>query len=185
MGFMKSPYDYYITPDEYKRAEKNGISRCTLNGRVRVSMWDKEKAITEPLTHKDSQWSRWKEVAKKHGVGYQTYYHRVKRGLEPFEAATRPVMEKEQIFQKGRTAQAHKRVFTDEELRIATSNGIQYQTALYRYRKGGWNKEDAITKPPLSLKECMRRAREKSSWERIHFGRGLDILVEWKKASSS
>ncbi|BAR82269.1 gp38 [Bacillus thuringiensis serovar tolworthi] len=176
---MKSPYDYYITPDEYERAERNGINRRTLSARIRVSMWDKEKAITEPLTHKNSQWSKWKEVAKKHGVGYQTYYQRVKRGLEPLDAATRPVMEKEEVFRKGRVAQAHKRVFTDEELRIAASNGIQYQTALYRYRQGGWSKDGAITKPPLSPEECMRRAREKSSWERIHFGRGRERCREF------
>ncbi|QIW18551.1 hypothetical protein [Bacillus thuringiensis] len=176
---MRNLYDYYITPDEYDRALENGIGRCTLNGRVRVSMWDKEKAITEPLTLKDSQWSKWKEVAKKHGISYQTYYQRVKRGLEPLDAATMPVMEKEQISRKGRVAQAHKRVFTDEELKIAAENGIRYQTALYRYRQGGWSKEDAITKPPLSPQECMRRAKEKSGWQRIHFGRGRERCREF------
>ncbi|MED2763464.1 hypothetical protein P4283_15560 [Bacillus thuringiensis] len=89
--------------------------------RQRVVCERMKKEIEKML--KDSQWSKWKEVAKEHGISHQMYYQRVKRGLEPLEAATRPVMEKEQILKKGRMVQKHKRVFTDEELRIAASNG--------------------------------------------------------------
>ncbi|MED2764849.1 hypothetical protein P4283_22875 [Bacillus thuringiensis] len=50
------------------------------------------------------------------------------------------------------------------------------QRFIDRYRKGGWSKEDAITKPSLSLEECMRRVKEKSDWQRIHFGRGGETV---------
>ncbi|MED2764850.1 hypothetical protein P4283_22880 [Bacillus thuringiensis] len=66
---MKLSYDYYITPGEYKRAERNGISQSTLNRRVRVAMMNKEKAITELLMLKDSQWSKWKGW-RRHTNGY-------------------------------------------------------------------------------------------------------------------
>lgn len=42
-------YKWYITPEEYKIAESNGISRETLNGRVRKCGWSIERACTEPL----------------------------------------------------------------------------------------------------------------------------------------
>ena len=41
-------YDYYITPEEYETAERNGISRVLLDKRVRDLLWDKETAINKP-----------------------------------------------------------------------------------------------------------------------------------------
>lgn len=42
---MRNPYEYYITPEEYEMAAENGISRSTLNRRVRDLGWEKEIAI--------------------------------------------------------------------------------------------------------------------------------------------
>ena len=39
---MINPYDYYITDEEYAIAEKNGISKDTLNFRIRRMGWDNE-----------------------------------------------------------------------------------------------------------------------------------------------
>ncbi len=41
-------YDFYITPEEYEVAEKNGIDKRTLEQRIREYGWDKERAITIP-----------------------------------------------------------------------------------------------------------------------------------------
>jgi hypothetical protein len=42
-------YEWYITPEEYEEAEKNGISRDTLEHRVRYLAWNKEDAVNKPL----------------------------------------------------------------------------------------------------------------------------------------
>lgn len=38
----------YITPEEYKIAERNGISNKTLEDRIRRQNWDRERALTKP-----------------------------------------------------------------------------------------------------------------------------------------
>jgi hypothetical protein len=48
-GCLFSPYDYYITPEEYEEAERNGISRKHVNYRIRQFGWGKQKAITTPV----------------------------------------------------------------------------------------------------------------------------------------
>ena len=43
---MRNPYDYYITPEEYEIAERNGVCASTLNRRIRDLGWEKDIAIT-------------------------------------------------------------------------------------------------------------------------------------------
>ena len=43
---------FYITPDDYRIAEENGISKDTLLSRVRKLGWDVDKAITKPVRAK-------------------------------------------------------------------------------------------------------------------------------------
>lgn len=38
---------WYITPEDYKIAEENGIKKGTLNHRVKCYGWDIDKAITK------------------------------------------------------------------------------------------------------------------------------------------
>lgn len=39
--------NYYITPEEYDLAEKNGICKATLESRIKQLGWSKKKAITK------------------------------------------------------------------------------------------------------------------------------------------
>ena len=41
---MRNVYDFYITPEEYKRAAENGIRKAALEARIRKLGWDKERA---------------------------------------------------------------------------------------------------------------------------------------------
>ena len=82
---------FYITPEDYKKAEKNGISKRLLEGRVYISGWNVDRAINEPKR----QWidrKKWLEVAKQNGIKTETFYRRVNEyGMSPEEASTRKV----------------------------------------------------------------------------------------------
>ena len=43
---------FYITPEDFRIAEENGISKDTLLSRVRKLGWDIDKAITKPVRAK-------------------------------------------------------------------------------------------------------------------------------------
>ena len=46
---MENKRYFYITPEDFKIAEENGISKDTLIMRVRKLGWDVDKAITKPV----------------------------------------------------------------------------------------------------------------------------------------
>jgi len=86
----KSIYTYYITPDHYDTAAKNGINSHLLNRRVRGGGWDVERAIATPP--RVQKYKHWLGVAKQNGICGPTFYARVRKGIEPEQAATMPVM---------------------------------------------------------------------------------------------
>ena len=49
---MIKDYKWYITLEDYKLAESNGISNKNLINRVRNHGWQMKRACTEPLKHK-------------------------------------------------------------------------------------------------------------------------------------
>ena len=44
LGGLSMDYSWYISPQEYKQAKKNGICRSTLEDRIRQRGWSKRKA---------------------------------------------------------------------------------------------------------------------------------------------
>ena len=80
----------YITDEDYKRAEDNGVCRHTLYGRVKKSGWDKEKAITtKPF---ESELTPWIEKAKENGINSATFRTRVQKLKWDVEkASTTPI----------------------------------------------------------------------------------------------
>lgn len=60
---MKNIYDFYITPEEYEIAVKNGIGKVALENRIRKHGWDKERALTQP-TQKQVNNSKWYPIAE-------------------------------------------------------------------------------------------------------------------------
>ncbi|PGZ45717.1 hypothetical protein COE56_25895 [Bacillus anthracis] len=162
---MKSPYDFYITPEEYEIAARNGINRRTLNVRVRNLGWDKDIAMTKPLGSKNSTgWSKVKEIALKNGISRQTYYARLKKGWKLIDAISRPPITRDQALELAKKANywSENRVLSDEQVEIALSNGISYRVAYGRIKRLKWPIDDAITIPVLTPSECAKRANEAS-----------------------
>ena len=96
---MINPYDYYITDEEYEIAEKNGISKDTLNFRIRRMGWDKEKALTKP-PRKYTNRIKQVEIAKANGISRATFYDRLADGRKVEDAYTVPVMNSKQILER-------------------------------------------------------------------------------------
>lgn len=79
----------YITPEEYEAAAARGISKKTLELRVREYGWPKERALTAPVQQR-TDWSEWYAVAEVNGISLITFRTRIYRGWTPERAATEP-----------------------------------------------------------------------------------------------
>jgi len=79
----------YITPEEYEVAAGSGISKKTLELRVREYGWSKERALPEPVQRR-TDWSEWYAVAERNGISHGTFRARIYRGWTPERAATEP-----------------------------------------------------------------------------------------------
>lgn len=80
----------YLTPEDYKIAESNGIPKKLAYQRFYLEDWSAERAITQP---RQRNISKWVEIAKRNGISKSTFYHRVSKrmGWSPYKAATTPV----------------------------------------------------------------------------------------------
>jgi hypothetical protein len=137
--------DVYLSPQDYKVAESNGISRDIAYSRFYILGWNRERAITQPVKKKNPEKIRWRKIAKTNGIPYTTYYERLTAGWTFEQAATTPKLTQEQRSQRLR--EAHCSVFTLDQLETMKSNGISYGTALSRVRNCGWTAEKAISHP--------------------------------------
>jgi hypothetical protein len=134
---------FYITPEEYEQAEKNGVDAFNLERRVRLLGWNKEKAINTPKEpHTDR--SYWSEVAKRNGIKYQTFMSRIRRGWDEEKAATTPLQ-----FKRFDGIYEPNRIIPKEILRLAEKNGIKYHT-LRMGIKRGMDPYEAATKPLMT-----------------------------------
>lgn len=70
---------FYITPEEYAKAEEIGIKPAMLDRRIRAQGWTKQKALTTP-PRKITNRAAWWAVAKQNGLKYDTFMNRVKSG---------------------------------------------------------------------------------------------------------
>ncbi|MED1835390.1 hypothetical protein [Bacillus cereus] len=151
---MKSPYDFYISPEEYKIAESNGICKKTLEYRIRSSGWDKQRAITDPIQYKGEEWISVKEIALKNGISRATFTQRRKRGWELVESYTIPPLTREEALRRATNSSKRRRVFTDEELKLADNIGIKRSTLYHRYNALKWTKSRSLTRGTLTRSEC-------------------------------
>lgn len=146
---MFKPYDYFITPEDFEMAKKNGVKPNTLIARIRRYGWSKEKAIHTPPIKKNNR-GRWAKIAEQNGIKYGTFLARITcRGMSEEEAATRPV-------KIGRP-----RKYPEKWVEEAKRNGISYETFLARIKKG-MSFEEAATKPLMSKSEAGRIGKRKS-----------------------
>jgi len=151
---MFNPYDYYVTPEEYKIAKSNGISTRRVNVRIRGFSWEKQKAITTPVQKRNDR-SRATVIAKEHGITYQQLKSRLNQGWDERRAATTPLRDAEGIKQNALRMIEMNRKYPREIIDRASINGISYDTVTYRLRKG-WSVERATTLPPSTSNGMMR-----------------------------
>ncbi|MDR4987195.1 hypothetical protein RGU74_27245 [Bacillus cereus] len=130
-------YGPVITDEDYEKASKNGISKSNVYQRVNEYAWEVERAITVPVRkRKGGTNSRMLTLAERNGISKPTFFKRVKNGMDPYEAATKP---------KGHAA----------HLELARKNGIKDVT-FYQRIKRGMDSYKAATKPVVSRKKVQQ-----------------------------
>jgi hypothetical protein len=150
---MKMSHYFYITPNEYAEAEKNGVDPFNLERRIHLLGWDKKKAIQTPLG-KITNRKYWAKIAKQNGIKYQTFMNRVNNhGWDEGKAATTPVISKQKQVEN--MNRKKKRVIPKEILSLAESNGIAYYTLRKRIKKG-MDPVEAATQPLMTYSESGR-----------------------------
>lgn len=144
---------YYVTPDDYETAEKNGIDKLLVYQRVNNG-WDVDRAITEPVNTwclHNGIWDQWKDKAV---VCYKTFASRLNRGMTPKEAATTPKISRAEVGKRQRR-------YTDEQLARAEANGLKKHNLSYRINVLKWDIERAINTPKMTKAECGRMRSKK------------------------
>lgn len=79
-----------ITEEHYQTALENGIPRHLVIRRVRDDAWTIKRSITQKPKN---NYGLLVKVAVSNGISYHSFYSRIKRGMDPFEAATAPIKE--------------------------------------------------------------------------------------------
>ena len=149
-------YEWYITPEHYSIALKNGISQDLVTKRVRESGWDIQRAVTTP-PQKRTNYDNWIATAKKNGISSLRFRKRVNAGWTCERAASEPVLSHSEIMLKTWEA---KRVYSREYLDLAERNGICYSTLRARMRQG-WSLEEACRVKVMTMSEAGKRKRRK------------------------
>ena len=145
---MEGKRYFYITPEDYKIAEENGISKDTLLCRVRKLGWDVDKAITKPVRVKRKFTEEEIKTMKENGVDRNTVSCRLQYGWTLEQALTRP--------KKG----GRQYVYPEWVYKEADKNGISYSALGSRIRRG-MSLEEACTKKIITKEEALVIARKK------------------------
>lgn len=138
-------YDFYITPEEYAIAEKNGIDNHTLEQRIRYYGWDKDKALNTPKKIRINRYEGYLKIAKENNLSKSLFYSRISSGWDALRAATTPKMKNNGAKSK----------FSDEVIAKYKENGISPHTFRWRIRNG-WSVEDACTQKTMNKDEVLK-----------------------------
>ncbi|MGE7115150.1 hypothetical protein [Lysinibacillus sp. NPDC047702] len=172
---LRNPYDYYITDEDYQEAAKRGISRKTLEVRIRRYGWPKHKAITTPVQKRTKYPKEILELINRNQIPMKTFTSRISRGWTLERASQEPVNSKAEIIQK---IASKNRKLPSELVKLALKNGIKLDTFRYRLKRG-WDAYTAATMPTYSKEDACAIARKKSS-----FGLGNEMFWNSLKAKS-
>lgn len=167
-------YDWYITPEEYVLAEKNGVNKRNLDARIRACGWDKEKAINTPVQRKRKYPKKYINLAKSNGISTSCFAHRVKLGWSLERAATKPIAN---LNERLKELHEKNRKYSKQYVELANSNGISESLFYLRIRKG-WDLETASIRPPMTRKEIGLLTKEKRS-------KGLNLIFTHSKVRKS
>ena len=100
---------YYLTPEHFELAEKNGISKRLLGDRVYQRGWLIERAISQPKQNKNNSedFKLWAKVAEINGISSILFSQRLIVSKWSYEkSATHKKMTKDEI-----AAEAKKQTF--------------------------------------------------------------------------
>lgn len=139
---------FYITPEDFRIAEENGISKDTLLSRVRKLGWDVDKAITTPVRAKRKFTKEEIKTMEENGVNQNIAANRMYWGWNLEKAITKPK-------KKGRQY-----VYPEWVYKEANKNGISYSALGNRIRRG-MSLEEACTKKLITKLEALEIARKK------------------------
>lgn len=140
---------YFISEEDYKIAESNGISRNVVYQRVNSYCWSVKRAITEPIRKLKKHDEKIINKALENGISRRAYYNRLKNGWSVEKASSTPIMSKEEIYKNN----AKKSTKYPEYKSLAEENGVPYSTFIRRVRTG-WDIKDAYTIKPMSKSEA-------------------------------
>ena len=133
---------YYIQPSDYDIAEQNNINVNALNLRIRTLAWPMEKAVTTPVTQR-GKWTKYLKIAEQNGIKSSTFYSRIRKGIEPNEAATTKTMSNSDLI---KIINKKRRSHPQELMDLARKNGIPQANLCKRIRLG-WDPNYAATTP--------------------------------------
>lgn len=139
-------YSFYITPEQYIEAEKNGIAKTTLIARVRNYGWDIERAVNEPV-RQIIRTEEIKERLKEKGLNSNTFKSRLRRGWSIDKA-----IETTTDFNFKELNRREAKFLTKQNDKIRIKNGIGRSTFYARVRSG-WSIERALNTPTMTRKE--------------------------------
>ncbi|MCW6075494.1 hypothetical protein LAV44_09155 [Clostridium sporogenes] len=145
-------YDYYITPEEYKIAENNGISKANVEQRIRAYGWSKKDALEIPVKKRGIIPKKYKEMCKKNNIPIGTFYNRLyglKWSME--KAATEEIMDMET---KAQNFVNRLRKYPLEWIEKAKKNGISEYNFRRRVREYNWSYEKAATTPVKEVRNA-------------------------------
>ena len=145
---MEGKRYFYITPEDYKIAEENGISKDTLLSRVRKLGWDVDKAITKPVRAKRKFTEEEIKAMEENGIDRNVAAGRRYWGWTLEEAITKSK-------KKGRQY-----VYPEWVYKEADKNGISYSALGNRIRRG-MSLEEACTRKMITKEEALVIAGKK------------------------
>lgn len=155
---MQYIYDFYITPEEYDIAASNGISKQTLEERIRRLAWDKSEAMTKPVKNQNSI-KEWISLANKNGISLRTFEERIYTKKWSYEvAATTPILDRKAIVEN---MVNKRRRFPKHILKLAEKNNVPYDTFRARVNKLGMTFEEAATMPVMTRREIGLLSKDK------------------------
>lgn len=152
-----NPYDFYITPEEYERAAANGVSKLTLEERIREYAWDKERAITTPVRELNEIGKQNIEKAKNNGVTYANLRMRLSNGWSMERATTEPLTNMSALCAKLGKENKKYPSWVYENL---MKNNIPLGTFYKRVNKCKWSLEKASTTPIMTKREAAKLGAE-------------------------
>lgn len=151
-------FDFYITPEDYLKAETFGVCRQALEYRVRTACWSKERAIQTP-PRKFTSYKYWSKVAVANGIKYNTFVSRVKcLGWDVERAATQPTADAQSRKDMCLILVDLNRKYPIEFVKMAEDSGIPVDTFRKRVKRG-WDMQEAATRPVMTPRECALLAK--------------------------